>query len=33
MIDLFSEGIEQDIAHVLQNRDARVMEQKLLFKK
>lgn len=33
MIDVFSKGIEQDIAHVLRNRDARVMEQQLLYKK
>jgi len=33
MIDVFSEGIEQDIEHVLRNRDARVNEQHLLFGK
>lgn len=31
MIDIFSEGIKQDITHVLRNRDARVMEQRQLF--
>ncbi|KRN99099.1 citrate lyase holo-[acyl-carrier protein] synthase [Companilactobacillus kimchiensis] len=33
MIEVFSEGIEQSITQVLKNRDARVMEQQLLFKK
>lgn len=33
MIEVFSEGIEQDIAHVLRNRDARVHEQQVLSKK
>ena len=33
MIDVFSQGIEQDITHVLRSRDARVMEQRVLFKK
>lgn len=30
MIDVFSKGIQQDITHVLRNRDARVLEQKKL---
>lgn len=30
MIDVFSKGVQQDIAHVLNNRDARVLEQKQL---
>jgi len=30
MIDVFAEGIEQDIAQVLKNRDARVAQQHLL---
>lgn len=33
MIDVFDEGIEQDITHVLRNRDARVMEQNSLIKR
>ncbi|CAJ1189932.1 citrate lyase holo-[acyl-carrier protein] synthase [Companilactobacillus nantensis] len=33
MIDVFSKGIPQDIAHVLNNRDARVLEQKQLLQK
>jgi len=33
MIDVFSEGREQDITHVLANRDARVNEQQLLYRK
>lgn len=33
MIDVFSEGIEQNIAQVLKNRDARVLQQQRLFEK
>ncbi|PMD72078.1 citrate lyase holo-[acyl-carrier protein] synthase [Companilactobacillus nuruki] len=32
MVDVFSEGIKQDIVHVLKNRDSRVMEQQMLFR-
>lgn len=31
MVEIFSEGIEQDITHVLRSRDARVQEQHILF--
>jgi len=30
MIEVFSKGVQQDIAHVLNNRDARVLEQRML---
>lgn len=33
MIDVFSEGVSQDIAQVLQDRDNRVNEQRILFRK